>query len=152
MLACAHIERFRLDRVHAFHSYQPFVFVGFFVFVLQSYGFSLSVGVMHCCCCFAETERVAFREREIFNVQIYKIYARDKVFHGKEKSPCVHFGIFPINRNDFIFSRRLFEFVENFFSEFLFKAQVLFVGGDVIQNNIFVRARHGYVVPFIFLI
>lgn len=151
MLACAHIECFRLDRFRVFHSYQPFVFVGFFVFVLQSYGFGLSVGVMHCCGCFAETERVAFRERKIFNVQIYKIYARDKVFHGKEDSPCIRFGIFPINRNDFVFALRLFEFVKNFFREFLFEVQVLFVGRDVIQNNIFVRARHGYVLLAVFV-
>ena len=106
---------------------------------------------MHCCGCFSETERVAFREREIFNVQIYKIYARDKVLRSKEDSPCIRFGIFPINRNYFVFARRLFEFVKGFFREFLFKAQVLFVGGDVIQNNIFVRARHGYVLLAVFV-
>lgn len=152
MLACAHIECFRLDRLGriVFHSYQPCVFVGFFVFVLQPYGFGLSVGVTHDCGCFAETERVAFRERKIFNVQIHKIYASNKVFHCKEDSSCVHFGIFPINRDDFVCTHRLFEFVKNFFREFLFEAQVLFVGGDVIQNNIFVRARRGYVVPLSF--
>lgn len=106
---------------------------------------------MHCCGCFAKAERVAFREREIINVQIFKIYARDKVFHGKEDSPCVHFGIFSINRNYFVFALRLFEFVKNFFREFFFEAQVLFIGLDVIQKDIFVRARHGYVLLAVFV-